>query len=146
MVPDQPGTYVLLLRLSELAAIEVGRLGHFEFPAGWYAYVGSARGPGGLATRLSRHRRSSKALHWHIDYLRAHAQPVTAWYAVGGRRRECAWAQALSGLPDASDPAPGFGSSDCHCPTHLFHFLAPPDVSAFDRVVKESISEEAFDA
>jgi len=133
---------VLILRLPRPATIGVGRLGRFRFPAGWYTYSGSAHGPGGLAARISRHLRSSKSLHWHVDYLRAYARPVKIWYAVGTRKRECAWAQALSELPGASIPVPRFGASDCHCPAHLIHFAAAPDLAAFVRVVSEPVSQE----
>lgn len=144
MLPDQPGTYALILKLSRPATISVGKLGRFQFPAGWYAYTGSARGPGGLAARISRHTRSLKPLRWHVDYLRAHAHPIAAWYAIGTQKRECAWARALSKLTGASLPAPRFGASDCRCPTHLFHFTAPPDLKAFTRAVDERVSQELW--
>ena len=142
MLPDQPGTYALTLRLSRPTTIGIGRLGRFQFPAGWYAYTGSARGPGGLVARISRHLRSPKPLRWHMDYLRAYACPVAAWYAIGTQKRECAWAKALARLPGASVPAPRFGASDCRCPTHLIHFAAPPDLKAFARAVGEPVSQE----
>ncbi|RLC75827.1 MAG: GIY-YIG nuclease family protein [Chloroflexi bacterium] len=144
MLPDQPGTYVLILKLSRPATITVGQLGRFRFPAGWYAYAGSARGPGGLAARVSRHTRWPKPLHWHVDYLRACACPVAAWHAIGTRKRECAWAKALAQLPGASVPIPRFGASDCHCHTHLFRFAAPPDLKAFTLVVDEPVSQETW--
>jgi len=146
MPPDQEGTYALILELPRAAELQIGRLGRFQFPAGRYAYVGSARGPGGLAARISRHLRASKPLHWHIDYLRARAQPIEVWYATGAQKRECAWAQALSRLPSGSTPAPRFGASDCRCATHLIHFVAPPDAEAFSRAVGEPISRELLDA
>jgi Uri superfamily endonuclease len=142
MLPDQRGTYVLILRLSRPTTASVGRLGRFRFPAGWYTYVGSAHGPGGLVARISRHLRSPKARHWHVDYLRTHGQPVEIWYTVEPQKRECAWAQALSTLPGASIPAPRFGASDCRCPAHMIHFTEPPDLAAFARVVGETVSRE----
>ena len=141
MLPDRPGTYVLILHLPRPTTITVGRLGRFQFPAGWYAYAGSAHGPGGLAARVARHLRESKPLRWHVDYLRAHARPIKVWYTEDHRRRECAWAAALSALPDAFIPAPRCGASDCRCPAHLIHFAAPPDLAAFTRVVGEPVSE-----
>jgi len=144
MLPDRPGSYVLILRLPRPVAITVGRLGCFQFLAGWYAYAGSARGPGGLAARVARHLREPKLLRWHVDYLRAHAQPVEVWYVEGHRRRECAWAAALSTLPGASILVPRFGASDCHCPAHLTHFAAPPDRAVFARAVGEPISQETL--
>jgi Uri superfamily endonuclease len=146
MAPRQPGSYVLIMRLPQRIALDVGRLGRFDFVAGWYAYAGSARGPGGLAARLSRHCRALKTLHWHVDHLRAHAEPTTVWYTVGNQKRECVWARVLSELPDACVVAPGFGASDCRCATHLIRFPAPPDRSAFARSMEDPIWEDAFDA
>jgi len=145
MLPDRPGTYVLILRLPRPATVNVGQLGRVRFPAGWYAYVGSAYGPGGLAARISRHLRSPKHLHWHVDYLRAESSPVEIWSAVGTGKRECAWARALSGLPGASIPVLRFGASDCHCPAHLIHFAGSPDLAAFVRAVGEPVSQEKLD-
>ncbi|MDY6877566.1 MAG: GIY-YIG nuclease family protein [Chloroflexota bacterium] len=144
MLPDQPGTYVLILHLPRPAAITVGRLGCFRFPAGWYTYAGSARGPGGLAARIARHLRVSKPLRWHVDYLRGHAQLVEVWYTEGRQRKECGWAAAVSALPGASIPVPRFGASDCHCPAHLTHFAAPPGPAAFARAVGEPVSQETL--
>jgi Uri superfamily endonuclease len=146
MLPKQSGTYVLILTLPSPATIDVGRLGEFQFPAGWYGYAGSARGPGGLEARISRHVRPSKPLHWHIDYLRRSACPVEVWYATGAQKRECAWVQALGRLPGALVPALRFGASDCRCPSHLVHFAASPGVAPFARLVGEPVSLEKLDA
>lgn len=145
MVPDRPGTYVLILHLPRSAEnVRIGRLGWFRFPSGWYAYVGSAQGPGGLAARLARHLRQPKPLHWHIDYLRAQAQPVEAWYVAETQKRECAWARALSGFPGASVPMPRFGASDCRCPAHLIRFAAPPDAATLAGILGGRILREAL--
>ena len=144
MTLDHPGTYVLILNLRRPIAIHIGRLGCFQFPAGLYVYVGSARGPGGLAARLARHLRSPKPLRWHIDYLRPHAQPVEIWHAAGSQRRECDWAQALFRLPGALAPAPRFGASDCRCVSHLICFPVPPDARAFASAVAEPVTRKTL--
>ena len=135
MLPRQPGTYALILRLRKPQKIQVGKLGRFRFSAGWYAYAGSARGPGGLSARIARHRSIRKSCHWHIDYVRTSASPIAVWFARGSRKRECAWARALTELPDASLSIPGFGSSDCNCPSHLVFFSAAPSISDFAPLV-----------
>jgi Uri superfamily endonuclease len=140
MLPDQPGTYVLILYLTSSTTIQIGRLGGFQFPVGWYAYVGSGCGPGGLAGRISRHLRSAKPLHWHIDYLRPHTKPVKVWYATGVRDQECRWAEALCHLPGALIPAPGFGASDCRCAGHLIGFSALPSKAVFSQAVGVAVS------
>jgi Uri superfamily endonuclease len=144
-LPRLAATYVLILRLPRALTITIGRLGRFEFPAGWYCYAGSARGPGGLTARISRHRRATKVPHWHVDYLRAAAELVEIWYILGARKRECAWARAMANLPGASLPVPRFGASDCRCPAHLVHFSAAPDAAAFAHQVGEPISRERMD-
>lgn len=124
------GAYVVAFRLSAPRVVHVGRLGGFAFPAGWYLYVGSARGPGGLRARLARHRRRmgrSKRIHWHVDYLREAAVWAGAWALAGNERLECAWVAILRGLPGARIVAPGFGASDCRCSAHLVYAPVLPD-------------------
>ena len=123
------GTYVLALWLEASRTILVGRHGEFNFPAGWYLYVGSALGPGGMPARLTRHRQrlvSGKQARWHVDYLREQAVWGGAWGLAAGERLECTWAAALRRLPGAQLVAPGFGASDCRCPGHLMHLPELP--------------------
>lgn len=128
------GTYVLALWLDAPRTISIGRLGKFEFPSGWYLYVGSARGPGGLQARLLRHWRrvaSGKRAHWHVDHLREYAVWGGAWACCSGQRLECTWADALRHRSDAKIVARGFGASDCRCPTHLVRVASVPDENWF---------------
>lgn len=136
---------MLIMELPTPVTTGVGQLGRFTFAPGWYAYAGSARGPGGLAARVERHRRAFKTKHWHIDYLRTYAEPVGVWYSIGSEKRECGWAEVLSELPGASMPAPRFGASDCQCTAHLFHFPTPPAKSDFVSSVEVPVVEEFFD-
>jgi Uri superfamily endonuclease len=121
-LPREGGSYLLLLRLPARQTIAVGALGRIAFIRGWYAYAGSAFGPGGLAARLGRHLGGGSKHHWHIDYLRAAARVVEAWMAVGAPCREHEWAQALEKGPAAGKAVPGFGCSDCRCRSHLIYF------------------------
>ena len=117
-IPNLPGSYALILARWQDCDIEVGRLGHLHFKSGYYGYAGSAKGAGGLSSRLARHYRHEKAFRWHIDYLRAYADVIGVWLTLKGS--ECEIAHALKGLPTAYPAAPGFGASDCSsCDTHL---------------------------
>jgi len=125
------GTYALVLHLECTEEITVGKLGTFTFLAGYYLYVGSALGPGGLEARLARHRRRDKKPRWHIDYLLEHAQLVEVWSAALTDKSECLWAQAARELPGYEMPVPGFGSSDCRCLSHLIYLARKPAYEEF---------------
>jgi Uri superfamily endonuclease len=120
-LPRAPGTYVLMIQVTRPIVISPGRLGTFRLDEGWYAYVGSARGSGGLAARVARHLRAPRERRprWHIDYLTALAPVIYVIWATGNAKRECQWARRLLALPGSAIPIPRFGASDCHCPTHL---------------------------
>ena len=109
------GSYVLLISLDEERSIVVGALGERNFPAGAYAYVGSAMG--GLDARIARHLRADKRMHWHVDYLLAHARVVDVVRVPSEERLECRIAAALVERVEAVQ---GFGCSDCACASHLF--------------------------
>jgi Uri superfamily endonuclease len=137
-LPSAPGTYALWLRLAHRATVTVGRLGTFAFPPGEYLYIGSALGPGGLAARVAHHARHSPSPHWHIDYLRRHAELVAVWHRTGRVHREHDWAAALMQWPGATVPVAGFGASDCRCPAHLVRLTSPPRIARFRRLVDEA--------
>jgi len=120
---DPGGTYILLVALTEPTTIEVGALGSHHLEAGHYAYVGSARGPGGFA-RLDRHREVAagerETRHWHVDYLLGQpAASVAGDRTSAGVAAECAVADSLASRTRGEAIA-GFGCSDCGCDTHLF--------------------------
>ena len=128
-LPNESGSYVLVLALKRTRLLTIGRLGKVTLLAGVYAYAGSAFGSGGLRARLGRHLRGDGAKHWHIDYLRAMADVRACLYTVSDMRLECARSQALAALPGATIPVTGFGSSDCQagCVAHLI--ALPPRVN-----------------
>jgi Uri superfamily endonuclease len=129
LVPSGAGTYVLVIALDRSQNIIIGRRGGFHFPAGFYIYVGSALGPGGLRARLVRHLRAEKRLHWHIDFLlrSARARVVQVWTRESAARLECEWARAMMQWPGARIIVPRFGASDCRCASHLIGFDQLPE-------------------
>ena len=131
--PAEPGSYILIIRLYQPTRIRVGKLGTVDFEAGWYAYSGSALGPGGLAARLSYHAKEHKSRQWHIDYLLTEAELVEVWWAEDQKRKECIWASALRSVPGAKVPVPNFGASDCRCLSHLVYFDQQPIFASFAR-------------
>lgn len=132
--PAAPGTYVLLLHCPTSASVNVGRLGRLDARPGWYAYVGSAFGPGGLAGRLRHHLRPAPRARWHVDYLRQITRVDQVCFSPDATPREHEWAQALGRTPGALAPLRSFGASDCACASHLFHFEQAPDLATFGLV------------
>lgn len=120
------GAYLLVLRLDREVEIEVGKLGRFVFPPGYYVYTGSALGPGGLQARVGRHLRKSKVSKWHLDYLVSHSEIESVRIAPGDAILECQWSALLRNSLGGRTVAPGFGSSDCSCPSHLVYFAGRP--------------------
>jgi len=131
MVLPQPGTYALVLSSRKATPVRIGKLGTLQIQPGFYAYIGSAHGPGGLRARLGHHLTQSSRQHWHIDYLRAHADPEEVWYCHDPRPWEHTWAKCIGTLPGASIPLAGFGASDCRCDSHLYFFERRPSRAAF---------------
>lgn len=123
----QKGIYILFLHNPRKQHIQIGKLGRFTFVAGYYAYVGTACGPGGLAARLGRHARKDKVLRWHIDYIRQAMAVEDAWVSHAPASAEHPVAQCLAQLPGISVPVPRFGASDCDCIAHLFFMSQLPE-------------------
>ena len=123
-IPKSKGTYALVLNLRQDKPITIGRLGNFLFKRGYYVYVGSALGPGGIAGRITHHIKTASRPHWHIDYFRQYAEIVEIWYQEGIKDMEHAWAEQLEKLYFVAAPVKGFGSSDCPCNAHFFHITA----------------------
>ena len=142
-VEPKPGTYALVLRAKSGRSIRIGRLGTLEIRPGFYLYVGSAFGPGGVQARLRHHLKRSTRPHWHIDYLRPATQLVEVWHSHEEAIREHAWAEAIRGMRSASTPLPGFGSSDCRCPSHLSFHSERPSRQSLRRALRRSLSRSA---
>lgn len=129
--------YLLLIRLPVEESIRVGQLGTFEFPAGFYIYVGRAKK--NLASRIRRHVRKEKRLHWHIDYFLTRSAVEGVLIVAGDD--ECGVAHFLSSHSFLRAPVMGFGSSDCRCRSHFFLLETDPGWSWNELTKKLSVSE-----
>jgi Uri superfamily endonuclease len=135
------GVYILLLYLPTVETLTVGKLGTFDFPAGWYAYVGSAFGAGGLIGRLKHHLKPVAHPHWHIDYLRQVAQVKEIWLSPSAERREQAWVDLMLAIPGAMVIVEGFGASDSVKESHLIYFEVRPSLEDFTVGVRSRFPE-----
>ena len=127
----RPGTYALVLECDSDRQVEVGKLGRLKAHPGFYVYVGSAFGPGGLKARIAHHARIAQRPHWHIDYLRSILPLNEVWYSYDSTRHEHQWADAFNRLEGATLPVAGFGASDCNCTSHLLYFSTQPSIRRF---------------
>lgn len=120
------GVYVVWLWLPQERQLPVPPPHGLRLPPGLYAYAGSAQRA--LPARLRRHLYGGKALHWHVDFLRAQSQPVGAdVWPEAPREGECQVARLLTGSSPVTFRAARFGSSDCTCPGHLIGWSCPED-------------------
>ncbi len=109
-LPEAPGTYLLILRVSRASVRTKAK--RFEIEPGRYLYVGSALS---VSARVGRHLRREKRKHWHIDFLLEHA--VVEGVLVAEARVEQEVALVLCRLlPHVR----GFGCSDSKAVSHLF--------------------------
>lgn len=132
-----PGTYVVISRLAEgVRGLKVGALGTFDFPAGYYAYLGSAFGGGGVRKRTHRHLTRVTPRKWNIDHLKPLCTPVAVWWTHDRDKVEFDWAEILAKMPGASFPAPRFGAADNKkAKAHLVRFGRKPSIAEFRRRV-----------
>ncbi len=126
VIEPKPGTYALVLSSASNSPIQIGRLGTLQLQCGYYIYLGSALGPGGLRARIMHHQKPAAGPHWHIDYLRAQTELDSVWLNYDGKRHEHAWARAMQKVKNATIPLRRFGASDCSCASHLYFMSRRP--------------------
>jgi Uri superfamily endonuclease len=124
MRDDDSGLYQLIIALPKEYTIKVGHLGCFSFPAGCYVYTGSAQR--GLNSRIARHLRKRKRMHWHIDYLLKFGRIIAVNRYKNGSLLECELNRRVEDMHSSKIVAQGFGSSDCKCLSHLVYFERSP--------------------
>lgn len=138
-LPAAPGVYALVIIVpSEIALKTRGFESKLE--PGCYVYIGSARGPGGLAARISRHLRLNKRIKWHIDHLTTKTAVIRYVVFSLNISTECPLTPQLE-LLGFKHNIKGFGNTDCRarCTSHLLRFEGGIDeciiyvVEAFKR-------------
>ena len=132
------GSYVLVIRIKKRVKIKIGSLGEFEFNRGYYFYSGSAMGKNGLFNRVKRHLTKrvttntimevigEKKLKWHIDYLLEVGDVIGIKISEKHENLECKAAGILHSIAD--ELYYKFGSSDCHCISHLYYYRKKPEL------------------
>lgn len=124
------GIYCLTLYLKNESKIKIGRRKAI-FPKGYYCYVGSALN--NLQKRIERHKRKDKKKHWHIDYFLEKAKIISIKTMKTGKRKECWLNNKIKNK--AQLVMKKFGSTDCSCETHLYHFQKNP-IKELNKIFK----------
>lgn len=123
-IPKAPGIYALVLRVCQALEIAIKSLGFANLKPGIYCYIGSARGYGGLYSRISHHMRRPKSrIRWHIDYLTNNPFVfiTSVVYAVTDMDLESVFANSVNMSRCWCPAIPRFGATDKHDYTHLYH-------------------------
>lgn len=123
-IPKAPGIYALILKVHQTLEIAIKSLGFVNLKPGIYCYIGSARGYGGLYSRISHHiRRPKPRIRWHIDYLTNNPSIsiISVVYAVTDMDLESIFANNVSTSRCWSSTIPRFGATDKHDYTHLYY-------------------------
>lgn len=142
-IPDTGGSYIIVYLLKDESPISIGKLGIKHFLPGVYYYCGSAKGPGGLKSRISRHLNPKTKNFWHIDYFKQLTEPVCAWFSTDNAINECTLVQKVEKIIGAQKPVPGFGSSDCKekCGSHLLYIAGSGSTISIYKKLKKEITD-----
>lgn len=126
-IPRDPGLYIVILLLEMRICIEIGILGIVCIEPGIYGYVGSARGMGGLRSRIARHIAKDKKIRWHIDYLTSlrDVRTLSIIYIKSKEDLEDVIASIVRSVDCWIPSIRDFGSTDKPSYTHLFRCICP---------------------
>ncbi len=124
---NRTGTYALVFTCNKTRAVEIGKLGTLNVQPGYYIYIGSAFGPGGIKGRVGHHLRQQPRAHWHVDYLKPHCSLLEIWIEYSDHKHEVQWARSLSECKNTATPMNGFGASDTAAASHLFYLKTRPE-------------------
>ncbi|PLJ78104.1 GIY-YIG nuclease family protein [Infirmifilum sp. SLHALR2] len=117
------GIYALVVEIESPSLIKLkGK--DVSISPGIYVYVGSAKGPGGVRARVSRHVRKAKKVKWHIDLVTTLPQArVLGAFCAETVEPECVLVPPLESL-GFEHVVKGFGSSDCTrgCTSHFLRW------------------------
>lgn len=125
------GIYLLEMLITKNTVFPTDRFSTENLPEGFYYYSGSAQK--GLKSRLTRHLKSEKKVHWHIDHLTTGTEAIKKiWvFENAPKQLECEIVQYLESVLKLKHPIKNFGNGDCvnECTSHLLYSPKPIDQS-----------------
>ena len=133
MQTPNKGIYILELLAKKDFTISAKKFVDVKFPKGYYYYIGSAQK--GLTSRIARHKRKDKIIHWHIDHLTTNKSTsnINSFIIPNAEKTlEVEIANNFVNYFDTKIIATGFGNSDTkETKTHLFYKSKPIPFSEF---------------
>ena len=134
MQTSNKGIYILELFAREDFQILAKNFIGVTFPKGYYYYIGSAQK--NLKSRIERHLKKEKIVHWHIDHLTTHNSiKIENPYILQNAEKnvESEIANNFVEYFDAQIIVTGFGNSDTkETKTHLFYKKSSIPSNKFD--------------
>ncbi len=117
------GTYLLEIFAKKDFEINAKKFLGVKFSKGYYYYSGSAQK--NYSSRLERHLKPFKKIHWHIDHITTvPTNKITKIFLFENapRETECKVVRDLINHFNLSEKFKGFGNGDCKtCGTHLLY-------------------------
>ncbi len=130
------GIYILEIFAEKSFKVNSQKFHSKIFNDGYYYYVGSAQK--NLKSRIDRHLKREKKLHWHIDYIttiRTNKISNIYYFFNRGKNFECSLVQDLLKNTSLYTPVNDFGNSDCSiCDSHLLYKEKQIPYSHFSRL------------
>ncbi len=128
------GIYILELLAEKGFTISAKKFLNTKFPKGYYYYIGSAQK--NLNSRIERHLRKTKTIHWHIDHITTNKsiKNIKPFIIPNAEKNlEAEIANNFVDYFDAKIIVEGFGNSDTkETKTHLFYKSKPIPFSKFN--------------
>jgi len=138
-IPAVPGSYLIIGRLDKDIQLTSGPFFGQVLLRGHYVYSGSACGPGGLNSRISRHLNPDTKKFWHFDHLKAGLCFEEIIFTASRINQECEFIRVIQRMERVSFQLPLFGANDCRqkCPAHLAGFPLSFTIGSVFRNLKE---------
>lgn len=122
----EKGTYLFFFRLRKPLTVKTRGGKVFFLKEGYYVYIGSAFGGGGIEKRVGRHLKREKPKRWHLDFVTtSEVFEFLSYVPFYGKRIECNLAGLFENNGELFEPVKGFGCTDCSCKSHLFLIKKP---------------------
>jgi Uri superfamily endonuclease len=131
------GIYILELFAKSEFSISAKKFIGNIFSKGYYYYIGSAQK--NLQSRLNRHKKVEKKVHWHIDYLTTNPLVTFNNHFVLlnlNKNYESLIANNFESVFNCTIPALGFGNSDTNnTKSHLFYRKTKINISEINKYI-----------